>query len=325
MSRYLQKAHVRRTGTPRRTKALLATVALLGVMIMLYPMTARWYSQSNQSSNITGYSMEVDAISLAERQAALEEAREYNESLPSGSAFDPFTQAIAVEGSAQYEEYLNQLEGVPTGVMARISIPEIDADLPIYHGTSEATLLEGVGHLYGTSLPVGGEGTHSVLTAHSGMADAVLFTYLNDLELGDTFDIEVYGERLTYEINEITVVEPHETETLVPEAGEDLVTLVTCTPIGINSHRLLVTGERIATPEDPQEPVPADVEIPGFPWWAVFAAATFVIALAYVFTGNRTPGRHRAQPSDLPHPPPPPAAHPASAEATSALADARSR
>lgn len=298
MTQHLGKAHLRNSGTPVRTKILLAAIALIGVFIMLYPMTARWFSQANQSADISGYSMEVSAITLAERQAALDAAREYNDTLPSGAAFDPFTQAIAVEGSEQYEAYLNQLEGVPTGVMARVRIPDIGVDLPIYHGTSERTLLQGVGHLYGSSLPVGGDGTHSVLTAHSGLADAVLFTFLKDLETGDTFEVEVYGERLTYQINDIRVVEPHDTESLIPTAGEDLVTLVTCTPIGVNSHRLLVTGERIPTPTDPLTPVPAEVEIPGFPWWAVFGAGALVLAVIYVVTGNRTPGRHRAQSGD---------------------------
>ncbi|MGO1544982.1 MAG: class C sortase [Gulosibacter sp.] len=273
-------------------------IAVLGIFIMLYPMTARWVSQLNQSSMIDNYSAEVDEIALAERTKALEDAREYNDSLQAGAAFDPFTQSIADIDSAQYDEYLSTLEGVPTGVMARIRIPKIDVDLPIYHGTTEDTLEDGVGHLYGTALPVGGVGTHSVLTAHSGLADAVLFTFLDRLVPGDTFEIEVYGERLTYEVQEMRTVLPHETESLVPDPLLDQMTLVTCAPIGINSHRLLVTAERIPTPiESEGEDYPAKVDLPGFPWWAVWAGTAVLLAVTYVLFSGGARGRHVSQPN----------------------------
>ncbi len=182
--------------------------------------------------------------------------------------------------------------------MARIVIPAIEVDLPIYHGTSETVLNKGVGHLFGTALPVGGAGTRSTLTAHSGLADAVLFTFLERLKPGDVFHIEVYGERLSYRVFEIKQVEPHDTQTIAPVPGRDLVTLVTCTPIGINSHRLIVTGERIATIVDEDHPVPAEIDLPGFPSWVVILGVSLLLVIAYAALGGGKGARHNAYAGD---------------------------
>ena len=138
--------------------------------------------------------------------------------------------------------YWEMLNTNPDGIMARLSVPSIDVDLPIYHGTSDAVLEHGVGHLQGTSLPVGGVDTHSVLTAHTGLAKATLFSNLKDVEIGDTFTISVFGEVLTYEVVETQTILPAETGSLIIQGDRDIVTLVTCTPLGINTHRYLVTG-----------------------------------------------------------------------------------
>lgn len=273
--------------TPLKHQFQFLGVALLGVLVLLYPMTAHWFSQLNQSDLLGQYSIEVDQTALQERESALTSAREYNENLNSGAAFDPFTQGLAGTDSEPYQEYLSQLEGVPTGVMGRVVIPEIDVDMPIYHGTSEETLLQGVGHLYGTALPVGGEGTHSVLTAHSGLADHRMFTDLPDLEEGDIFTVETYGEQLHYEVIDMQEVLPHETETLVPEAGRDLMTLVTCTPIGVNSHRMLVTGERTDVIDGPEQEYPMQSTVPGFPWWAAILGAAVLGSVVYLWRSNR--------------------------------------
>ncbi|WP_372457104.1 class C sortase [Microbacterium allomyrinae] len=183
-----------------------------------------------------------------------------------------------------------------TGLMARIKIPSIGVDLPISHGTSDATLAKGVGHLEGTALPVGGASTHSVLTGHRGLADAELFTNLDRVVVGDTFTIETFGEVLTYEVTETQVVSPDQTETLYPQRGVDLVTLVTCTPLGINTHRILVTGERILpTPVRDLDAAGQRPDIPGFPWWALGASGAVVVAGAYVwFSARRAPIREAA-------------------------------
>ncbi|GAA2038376.1 hypothetical protein GCM10009720_18540 [Yaniella flava] len=271
--------------TPLKNQLQFLTVALLGVLVLLYPMTANWFSQYNQSDLLGQYSIEVDQTTQAERDAVLHSAREYNAGLNAGGAFDPFTQGLAGLDSQPYQEYLRELEGVPTGVMGRVVIPEINVDMPIYHGTTEETLLKGVGHLYGTALPVGGEGTHSVITAHSGLANHRMFTDLPDLVPGDIFTIETYGEQLHYEVITIDAVLPNETETLVPETSRDLLTLVTCTPIGVNSHRMLVTGQRTEI-EEPAE-FPMESEVPGFPWWAVILGAALLGAIGYVWRSNR--------------------------------------
>ena len=168
--------------------------------------------------------------------------------------------------------------------MGRLKIPSIDVDLPIYHGTSDETLGKGVGHLEGTSLPVGGIDTHAVLSAHRGLASATMFDNLDKLDTGDTFVVEVAGEVLTYRVFETQVVDPGDTQTVLPRAGLDIVTLVTCTPLGINTHRILVTGERITpTPIKDIEAAGAVPDIPGFPWWAVILPVSVLVVGLYVW------------------------------------------
>lgn len=284
---------------PLRNQLQFLGVALLGLLVLLYPMTAHWFSQFNQSDLLGLYRVEIDQATLEEREAILERAREYNTNLNAGAAFDPFTQGLSGTESEPYREYLRQLEGVPTGVMGRVVIPEISVDMPIYHGTSEETLMKGVGHLYGTALPVGGEGTHSVLTAHSGLAEHRMFTDLPDLNIGDTFTVETYGEQVHYQIMEMTEVLPHETETLIPDSNRDLMTLITCTPIGVNTHRMLVTGERIDLPEQEAQ-YPMESEVPGFPWWAVILGTALLAAVIYLWRTNRPAHVNGTEPGDTP-------------------------
>lgn len=283
----------RRT-TPVKNQLQFLGVAFLGVVLLLYPMTANWFSQLNQAALLDNYHVEIDATTLQQRQTVLDNARQYNQDLNAGIAFDPFTQGLAGTDTQSYQHYLSQLEGVPTGVMARVVIPTIDVDMPIYHGTSEETLLKGAGHLYGTALPVGGSGTHSVITAHSGLAQARMFTDLPELQNGDTFFIEAYGEQISYKVSSVREVLPHDTESLVPEVGRDQMTLVTCTPIGINTHRLLVTGDRIDTIDQQQE-YPLHSELPGFPWWAVILGATLLAAGIYLWRSNSRPSTDSGQ------------------------------
>lgn len=272
---------------------LVAVVALAGVTIALYPTVASWSSQYNQSQLIETYTqaMREETDPPAAEEIAL--AHRYNAALSSGALLEaherlPAGAGTFADSSLAYEQVL---DFGADGLMARLKIPGIDVDMPVYHGTSDETLLRGVGHLEGTSMPVGGAGTHSVLTAHRGLAAATMFTNLNRVTIGDTFTIEVFGEVLTYQVFETKVVEPHQSESLRAQEGADLVTLVTCTPLGINSHRILVTAERVLpTPTRDLETAGEISQLPHFPWWTIVLALAFVTAVVYVWRmGYRRP------------------------------------
>lgn len=281
----------RRRWRPQWLAIGAAVLAWMGVLLFVYPDIAAWFSQYNQSLLIENYSAQArdsDLDPSASEQLSL--AREYNAAVNSGALLEVGERLPTAEGSAADDalDYDTLLRATPSDVMARLRIPAVDVDLPVYHGTSDDTLLRGAGHLRGTSLPVGGEGTHSVITAHRGLAEAKMFTNLDRVQEGDTFTIEVLGEVLTYQVIRTQVVEPDEREALRPVVGEDLVTLVTCTPLGINSHRILVTGERILpTPVDDVAAAGARPDIPGFPWWAVILGAVVLALAAYVWAAGR--------------------------------------
>ncbi|WP_217133907.1 class C sortase [Leucobacter chinensis] len=262
---------------------------IVGVTILLYPTASAWLSQYNQSSVTGDYATELDGVS-PEREVQLRNAHAYNEALSAGAILSagghiPMGAGEAREsGASPYSEQLK----TPSGMMSRLRIPAIDVDLPIYHGTDEDTLLKGLGHLEGTSLPVGGESTRSVITGHRGLASARMFTDLDKIEKGDVFTLETFGEVLHYEVNEVQVVAPEDTETLHQVAGEDLVTLITCTPLGVNTHRILVTGERVApTPQTVIDEAGKQSDLPGFPWWAVAVIGSLGLAIAYYRMSTR--------------------------------------
>lgn len=214
-------------------------ILLAGIGIMLYPTISDWWNLKTQSRAIATYVEQVDDLSTEDYEAILQEARAYNEKL---SALE--TPLYDYEQVAGYESILD-ITG--TGIMGYVTIPTIDVQLPIYHGTSAEVLNIAIGHLQGTSLPVGGMGTHSVIMAHRGLPSAKLFSDLDELAVGDTFTVTVLNEVLTYEVCDIAIVLPDEIEKLAIEPGEDYVTLMTCTPYGVNTHRLLVRGKRIET------------------------------------------------------------------------------
>ncbi len=275
----------------------IATLALLGLLIMLYPATASWFGQYNQSKAIFGMDIVVERGPEELLLEKLEEAHSYNDALVGGALLEANTRIPVGRGTASGRfDYNSMLSIRGSDMMARLKIPAIKVDLPIYHGTSDATLAIGVGHLEGTSLPVGGESQHSVLTAHRGLPEATLFNDLHKLKIGDRFTIEVMGEVLTYEVFETQTVLPHETQSLVPRYGEDIVTLVTCTPLGINSHRYLVTGERV-TPTSFEDIAKAGQrpEIPGFPWWSVALAASLIAYTVVIIRGGMPPKTREAQ------------------------------
>jgi len=280
---------------------VIAVVCLLGSALLIYPAAAAWFTQYEQSQRIEEYSSEITDLGAEVLTRELSAAHAYNDDIVGGGASIAANERLPLADGAQPGDYASQLSADAEGLMARVKIPAINVDLPIYHGTSEETLQKGVGHLEGTALPVGGESTHSVLTGHRGLATSELFTNLDRIVVGDTFTIEVFGEVLTYRVIRTLVVEPEDTEDLYPVAGEDLVTLVTCTPLGVNSHRILVTGERILpTPVHELDAAGQRPDIPGFPWWAVILVGILIVLGAYVWWSGLPP-RRRTAPIDAPH------------------------
>ena len=224
-----------------RSTIILILIFLVGLSVMLYPTVSDYVNQRHQSRALASYDETVNEMSDADYTAYFEAADAYNQRLAAtpNSFFTP-------EQVSGYDETLD-VSG--TGIMGYITIPKISVKLPIYHGTDEGVLQVAAGHLEGSSLPVGGAGTHAVISAHRGLPSAKLFTNLDQLEVGDTFTITVLDRVLTYEVDKISIVLPTETDELKIAEGKDYVTLMTCTPYGINTHRLLVRGRRVETPD----------------------------------------------------------------------------
>lgn len=234
------------------TTVFLVLLLLAGVSLLLYPSLSDYWNSMHQTRAIASYAETVSQLDTAQYDEMWKAAQEYNRSLAQReTAF-----ALTDEQKAAYESLLD-VSGL--GVMGYIEIPGIDCSLPIYHGTEESVLQVAVGHLEWSSLPVGGEGTHCVLSGHRGLPSAKLFTNLDKLAVGDTFLLRVLDEVLTYEVDQILIVEPEQVDALGIVPGEDYCTLVTCTPYGINTHRLLVRGHRVEnTPEAARMHVTAD-------------------------------------------------------------------
>lgn len=226
----------------RASTVILIIVFLVGLSLLLYPSLSDYWNSFRQSRAIASYVESVSDLDNQEYQALLEEARAYNASLVGDKTrFSPTEEELA--------EYLTLL-GSTGAAVGYVEIPAIKLTLPIYLGTSETVLQVGVGTMEGSSLPIGGESTHAVLTGHRGLPSATLFTDLDRLVQGDMFHIHILNETCTYEVDQILIVEPAEMDALEIVEGEDYCTLVTCTPYGVNSHRMLVRGHRIETPED---------------------------------------------------------------------------
>lgn len=225
-----------------RSNIILILIFLVGLSVMLYPTVSDYINQKNQSRAVASYSEEVENLSDVDYQAYFDTADDYNRRL--AETPDAFYRPEEVSG------YTDTLDVSGTGIMGYITISKIGVELPVYHGTSDGVLQVAAGHLEGSSLPVGGAGTHAVISAHRGLPSAKLFTNLDELEAGDTFTITVLDRVLTYEVDQISIVLPTETDLLQPVEGKDYVTLMTCTPYGINTHRLLVRGKRIENAEN---------------------------------------------------------------------------
>lgn len=221
-----------------KTTVILVLILILGLGIMFYPSFSNWWNSFHATRAISNYAETVNDMSTDEKERILEEARAYNQAL--SNSYSRFTPT-----ESEDLEYNQVLDITGTGIMGYIEIKKIKVSLPIYHGVADSVLQIAVGHIEGSSLPVGGEGTHAVLSGHRGLPSAKLFTDIDKLVEGDTFVIRVLDETYTYQVDKISIVLPAEISGLEIEEGEDLVTLVTCTPYGINTHRLLVRGHRI--------------------------------------------------------------------------------
>lgn len=234
MKKYLRK-HI--------VEIILCLILLAGLVLILYPSVSDWWNSFHQTRAIASYVEDVENTSDEEKQAMLEEARAYNEMLAqAGNNF--------FLNEKEEAEYMSLLDVSGTGIMGYIQIPVIGVDLPIYHGTDEAVLQIAVGHIAGSSLPIGGSGTHCLLSGHRGLPSAKLFTDLDQLVEGDVFMLTTMGETLTYQVDQIRIVLPEEVEELAIEKGKDYCTLITCTPYGVNTHRILVRGHRIENMEE---------------------------------------------------------------------------
>lgn len=279
---------------------------LLAVAFSIYPLASNYLAEKNKSLVRTAYTETVKELDDSNIQSMLKEAQEYNASLAPGTVFmDGAFSSDALLAAA--ENYYDLLSVNDAGIMGYVEIPKIEVYLPIYHGTEEEVLSIGVGHLLGSTLPVGGDCTHAVLTGHSGLATEKMFSDLDQLTEGDVFYLHVLEKVLAYEVNEIHVVLPEDTSHLGIAKGEDYCTLVTCTPFGVNTHRLLVRGSRIEyipeeeTAED--ESVINEVEPVRSTWQEqyikgvlialiVVFASGLVIILACHFKKPRKRGKH---------------------------------
>ena len=278
----IQASDKKKVPLKRRLLAIAPPILLLaGILVLLYPVLATQYNNQRQERIASEFSAVADQAGPDAVAESLRRADEYNLKASESPILDPWLDAQR-PGTAQYQDYLSQLN--LNDVMATIKIPSIDVNLPIYHGTESATLDKGIGHLFGTALPVGGESTHTVLTGHTGLGNATMFDQLTSVKMGDVFYIETAGRHLKYQVTDIRVVLPTETESLNKVEGKDLATLITCTPYGINTHRLLVTGERVPMDDDAVAAEAAQVKGSVMkPWMiAVLASVAVILAIAGV-------------------------------------------
>ena len=255
---------------------------VLAMLVFLSPVVLTHYKNVEQHRIAENYSRGVDKLPEREREAAFAEAQAYNAQLPEVGAPDPWVNGVDTS-SPDYQRYLDTLHQI--GAMARVRVPSVGIDLPVYHGTSTDVLAHGVGHLYGTALPVGGEGNHAVLTGHTGLATLTMFDNLTHIKVGDVFTVEVMGKTMAYKVDQIETVLPDQVEALRADEGRDLLTLVTCTPYGINSHRLLVRGERTELPAELDQ----SYHSPWQPWMiaAIFIATLVLLYLLWWFLAGR--------------------------------------
>ena len=268
---------------PAVRTTLVLVLALLGGAALAYPSAAQWISEVARSAAVVHYGETTNALTPKQREGLLRDATAYNDALTDSPLSDPFvaTEGPRMDSDAARQSYLAELSttGGRGEPMARLRFPAINIDLPILHGTDEDALAHGAGHLYGSSLPVGGSNTHSVITAHNGYTGAQMFDGLDQAQVGDLFSITVAGQILEYRVDNIAVVAPDQLDQLRQVTGRDYVTLVTCTPRFINSDRLLVRGERVGTSvEVPHQGDMVPAPSVGPPWWVLLVLLPVALA-----------------------------------------------
>ncbi len=275
----------------RFTSVALLLVAMGALGVILLPSAAEWWASAGHRADTRTYSDSVQALPSADRSGLLARAAQYNATMPRGLLRDPYSAgrgagrgADREAAQAAYADYLGQLAVEGTTAVGSIDYPDLHISLPIRLGTSESALLSGAGHIYGSSLPVGGPSTHTVLTSHSGLIRARLFSDLENARTGQLFSITVLGQTRHYRVDGIDVVLPDQTDSLQIVPGEDRVTLVTCTPTPLNSHRLLVHAIRVPSPAGADTTVATIGGNPGFPWWIVIFVGGSA-AMGYVIFG----------------------------------------
>lgn len=246
-----------------------------GLCLLCYPWISNWLYSHSVDSEVEVYREQTEDRDHVELQEMLADAKKYNEQLKESrvALTDPFVFDEDPDTDLEYESVLSLDE---SGLMCFVGIPKINVNLPVYHGTSKEVLQKGVGHLEGSSLPVGGEGAHAVLSAHTGINSSKMFSDLPEMEEGDLFFIHVLDETLAYRVCSIQVILPEDTSSLVPEEGRDLVTLITCTPYGVNSHRLVVTGERTEYTDGLKEEAERETSGSGSQWMRVYRKALLI-------------------------------------------------
>ena len=251
-------------------------VFVLGFLILMYPQVSRLYYRVQSTQEVSAFEEGKAALSDEEIKKRMALARDFNDSLVNQNMEDPYSKARHERGRAEYARMLEVHEQ-----MGHIQIPTIDLDIPIRAGTSEEVLQTSAGHLEGTSLPIGGNSTHTVITAHSGLPTAKLFTDIKDMKKGDRFYIHNIAETLAYEVDQIKVIEPSNFKDLVVVSGHDYATLLTCTPIGINTHRLLVRGHRVPYDKAVDDQFVADNRKDLLYKYAFIAVVLLILLLTY--------------------------------------------
>ncbi|SDS65801.1 class C sortase [Corynebacterium timonense] len=265
-----------------------ALLVVLGLIVMLYPVVASQWNNHVQRGVAQQYHdiMEEQKANEPEFiQRSLVDARVYNEEHTDGPILDPWLARVSKD-NGEYQHYLSQLSGFPA--MSQVTIPAINSKLPVYHGTDESTLQKGLGHLFGSALPIGGEGMHSVITGHTGITNATLWDNLIDVKEGDDVYVSTFGEQLKYKVYDIETVLPNETDSLKAQEGRDLLTLVTCTPYGINSHRLLVHAERVPFDQGDEDIVSATGGWTMQWWMWLVLAVALAVAVGLTWWIRRT-------------------------------------
>ncbi|NLA86642.1 MAG: class C sortase [Clostridiales bacterium] len=259
-------------------------IIFVGLTVMLYPNISNFVNTKNASRVINIYEESLVPLSDTDFLMQLNAAREYNARLAGSGVTVRDAFVDEEEDVDRTDEYWDLVDVAENGMMGYVEILQLGIKLPIYHGVSESVLAKGVGHIQGSSLPVGGEGAHAIISAHTGLPRAKLFTGVDTMQNGDTFTIYVLNETLTYQVDQILTVLPHEIDALSIQKGADYVTLVTCTPYGINSHRLLIRGTRIETPEEVHEDIETQeaAEQESEPTWFQNAVDAIVGALSIV-------------------------------------------